>query len=533
MILRACPSTAHPLVPHNVSTIAPDRPAAEPSASTSAAGGGERVHVAIIGAGFGGVGAAIRLMQEGIDDFVVLERAGRIGGTWRDNTYPGCTCDVQSHLYSFSFAPNPEWSRTFSPQPEIWAYLERIAREHGVMPHVRCGAEVSGAEWDDAGQQWRITTSRGAVTARVLVMASGALSDPLIPRIPGLETFRGAAFHSAHWDHGFDLRGRRVAVVGTGASAIQFVPAIQPLVERLHLFQRTPPWVMPRHERQVGERTHRIFRRVPAAQRLVRGAIYLQREAMLPLFRHPGAMRLAQRAALRHLRKSIPDPALRAKVTPGFTMGCKRVLLSSDYYPALARPNVEVVTAPIAEVREHSVVAADGVEREVDAIIFGTGFRPTDPPLAPRVLGRGGISLTQAWAGSPKALAGTSVAGFPNLFILMGPNTGLGHTSVLYMLEAQIDHLLGAVRHMRERGLGALEADAGAQAAYVAEVDRRMRGTVWVSGGCRSWYLDDTGRNSTLWPDTTWRFRRRVARFRPGEYRGEPAREPSTTAVEG
>jgi len=492
---------------------------------------GETVHVAIVGAGFGGVGTAIRLKQEGIVDFVILERADDIGGTWRDNTYPGCTCDVQSHLYSFSFAPNPAWSRTFSPQPEIWAYLKRIARENGVMPHVRYGHEVRGAAWDEAAQRWRIDTAHGPVTARVLVLASGALSDPVIPDLDGMETFRGAAFHSAHWDHDVDLAGKRVAVIGTGASAIQFVPAIQPLVARLHLFQRTAPWVIPRHEREIGDLTHGVFRRVPAAQKLLRGAIYLQREATLGLFRHPAAMRLAQRAALRHLRKSVADSVLREKLTPDFTMGCKRVLISNDYYPALARPNVEVVAEGIAEVRAHSVVSTDGVEREVDAIILGTGFRPTDPPLAPYVRGRGGVSLSEAWAGSPKALAGTTVAGFPNLFILMGPNTGLGHTSVLYMLEAQFDHVLGALAHMRGADLAAVEPRAEAQAAYVASVDRRMRGTVWVSGGCASWYLDATGRNSTLWPDTTYRFRRRVARFRPDEYRGEPARDPSPAAA--
>jgi len=508
-------------------TLQPRKPVSSPSS----ADGGEHVHVAIIGAGFGGIGTAIGLMREGIGDFVILERAGDIGGTWRDNTYPGCACDVQSHLYSFSFAPNPEWSHTFSPQPEIWAYLKRIASDFGVMPHVRLGAEVHGAAWDDMAQRWRIDTSRGPVTAKLLVMASGALSDPVIPALKGLETFRGAAFHSAHWDHGFDLGGKRVAVIGTGASAIQFVPAIQPVVAKLHLFQRTPPWVVPRHERDIGERSHGLFRRLPAAQKLVRGAIYLQREATLGLFRHPAAMRLAQRMALRNLRKTVRDPELRRKLTPSFTMGCKRVLLSNDYYPALIQPNVEVVTEGVAEVREHSIVSSDGVERPVDAILFGTGFRPTDPPLAPHLRGHGGVSLAEAWAGSPKALAGTTVAGFPNLFILMGPNTGLGHTSVLYMLEAQIDHLLGALRHMRAAGLGALDPRPEAQAAYMASVDRRMRGTVWVSGGCRSWYLDATGRNSTLWPDTTYRFRRRVARFRPHEYRGEPARDAAPAAV--
>jgi cation diffusion facilitator CzcD-associated flavoprotein CzcO len=492
---------------------------------------GSDVGIAIIGSGFGGLGTAIRLRQRGMHDFVVLERAGDVGGTWRDNTYPGCACDVQSHLYSFSFAPNPDWSRSFSPQPEIQAYLRRCAREFGILPHLRFHHEVTDARWDADVQRWRIRTTRGTYTAQVLVNAAGALSDPVIPDLPGLDRFQGRAFHSARWDHGCDLRGKRVAVVGTGASAIQFVPEIQPLAERLHVFQRTPPWILPRHQRDLGARERRLFRRAPAAQRAARGAIYLAREAFVLAFRNPGAMRVARHVALRHLRRGIPDPALRQKLTPDWTMGCKRILLSNDYLPALARPNVEVVTDGIAEVRAHSVVTADGTEREVDAIVFATGFQPTDPPLARHTHGRGGRTLAQAWAGSPRAHVGTTVAGFPNLFMLMGPNTGLGHTSVIYMLEAQIEHLLGALEHLRAHGIAALEPRPEAQAAYVSAVDRRMTGTVWTSGGCRSWYLDETGRNSTLWPDFTWRFRRRVARFEPAEYILERARTGDSDAA--
>jgi cation diffusion facilitator CzcD-associated flavoprotein CzcO len=473
--------------------------------------------VAIIGSGFGGLGTAIRLKQEGIDDFVVLERAGDLGGTWRDNTYPGCACDVESHLYSFSFAPNPEWSRAFSPQPEIWEYLRHVADQHGVLPHIRYDAEVRDAAWDDDAALWRIDTAAGPLTASAIVMATGALSDPVIPDLPGLSSFQGRAWHSAQWAHDFDLTGKRVAVIGTGASAIQFVPAIQPTVGRLHLFQRTAAWVIPRRDRPLSGLERGLFRRVPAAQRAVRGAIYGAREAFLVAFRHPGAMRVAQRLAMRHLRKSIRDPELRRKLTPNWTMGCKRVLLSNDYFPALAQPNVEVVTERITEVRAHSIVTSDGTEREVDAIVFGTGFQPTDPPLAKHLRGRGGVSLKEAFAGSPKAHLGTTISGFPNLFTLMGPNTGLGHTSVIYMIEAQIEHVLGALKHMERAGIAALEPKPEAQEAWVSAVDARMTGTVWVSGGCASWYLDETGRNSTLWPDFTWRYRRR-ARFRPDEY---------------
>ena len=480
------------------------------------------VRVAIIGAGFGGLGAAIRLLQSGERDFVLLERADTVGGTWRDNTYPGCACDVQSALYSFSFAPNPDWSHSFSRQPEIQAYLETCTDRFGVRPHFRTRCEVLDAQWCAGAERWRIATTRGELTARVLVMAQGALSEPALPTLPGLEHFRGHAFHSARWDHGVDLAGKRVAVVGTGASAIQLVPAIQPTVARLHLFQRTPAWVLPRYDRALGPVERALYRRVPAVQRLARAALTFGREAMVVAFRRPAVARVVQRVARRHMEQAIADPALRATLTPTYVMGCKRILMSNDYFPALAQPNVEVITRGITEVREHGIVGGDGVERPVDAIIFGTGFRPTTPPLAEHVRGREGATLAEAWAGSPTAFLGTTVAGFPNLFMLMGPNTGLGHTSVVLMIEAQLEHVLGALAHMREHDVAALEPRMESQRAWLAEVDARMRGTVWVAGGCASWYLDATGRNSTLWPDTTWRYRRRVARFDPASYTASP-----------
>ncbi len=477
-----------------------------------------QIQVAIVGSGFGGLGTAIRLKQEGLGDFVVLERADDVGGTWRDNSYPGCACDVASHLYSLSFAPNPDWTDRFSRQAEIWRYLQGLTRDFGLTPHIRFGHEVRQATWDEPARTWRVETSGGPFSAAVLVLAAGPLSEPVIPELPGLERFQGPVFHSSRWDHAFDLSGKRVAVVGTGASAAQFVPEIQPRVARLLLFQRTPAWVLPRPDAPIPAWQRRLFRCVPALQRAARAAIYLTREASVPLFRHPWLMRRAQAMARRHLRNAISDPALRARLTPSYTMGCKRVLLSNDYYPALARPNVEVLTCGISEVRARSVVGGDGVEREVDAVILGTGFRPTDPPLAAHVRGRDGRTLRAAWAGSPQAHLGTTVSGFPNLFLLLGPNTGVGHTSVVYMMEAQIEHLMGALRFMRAQGLEAVEPRLEAQQSYVSAVDRRIRGTVWVAGGCKSWYLDRTGRASTVWPDFTWLYHRRVARFRPEEY---------------
>ena len=477
-----------------------------------------QTRVAIIGSGFGGLGTAIRLKQEGLSDFVILERAGDVGGTWRDNSYPGCACDVESHFYSLSFAPNPDWSDRYSRQPEIWRYLQRLADDGGLRGHLRFHQEVRGAEWDEGASLWHLDTAAGRVSASVVVLASGPLSDPVIPKLPGLDRFEGRMFHSARWDHGFDLRGRRVAVIGTGASAAQFIPEIQPRVAHLSVFQRTAPWVMPRADARIRPWQRRLFRRAPLLQRLLRLGIYVLRESALLLFRHPWAMRQAQKVARLHLRRSVRDPALRARLTPDYTMGCKRIVLSNDYYPALTRANVEVVTTGISEVRARSIVGVGGIERPVDAIILGTGFRPTDPPLAPRIRGRGGLTLAEVWAGSPRAHAGTTVSGFPNLFLLLGPNTGIGHTSAVYMIEAQIEHLVGALRFMRDHGANAVEPRPEAQDAYVSAVDHRSQGTVWTAGGCQSWYLDRTGRNSAVWPDFTWKYRRRTARFRAEEY---------------
>lgn len=482
------------------------------------------VHVAIIGSGFSGLGAAIRLKQEGMNDFVVLERANEVGGTWRDNSYPGCACDVPSHLYSFSFAPNPEWSKAFSPQPEILSYLRSCARHYGILPHLRFGHAVQRCAWDDAARKWRLETSKGTFVADVVVAAAGALSEPSVPDIPGLATFEGPAFHSARWDHGTDLSGKSVAVIGTGASAIQFVPEIQPRAGKLRVFQRTPPWVLPRRNPTLTEKQRRAFRSFPALQLLARSQIYAVTELFGLGFRHPALMRPLQRLALRYLESCVRDPALRAKLTPSYALGCKRILFSNTYLPTLTKSNVEVVTESIREVRPRSILTTDGKEHPVDAIIFGTGFYVSDLPFGKYVQGRGGQTLDDVWNGSPQAHLGTTVAGFPNFFFLLGPNTGLGHTSVVYMIESQIAHIASALRYMREHGVVTVEPRAEVQAAYVADLDRRLRGTVWNTGGCASWYIDKTGRNSTLWPDATWRFRKRVRHFEPAEYLlGRPA----------
>lgn len=479
--------------------------------------------IAVLGAGFGGLAAAARLTRAGYRDLVVLERAADVGGVWRDNTYPGCACDVEAPLYSLALAPHPGWTRLFAGAAEIHAYLRACVDRLGLRPHLRLGHAVTAAAWDDAAGRWRVATAAGPVTARVLVSAVGAQSTPAVPALPGGGRFRGAAFHSARWDHGRDLTGRAVAVVGTGASAAQFVPAIQPRVGRLTVYQRTPAWVVPRRDRAVTAAERRWCRRLPALLALWRLRLFLTRELYGLAFRHPRLMRYARAAACRHLHAAVADPALRAKLTPDYEIGCKRILLSNDFYPALTRPNVEVVTAPIAEVREWSVVTADGVERPADTLIYGTGFRVTDNPAYDMVVGRDGRRLTDTLGASPRAHLGTTVPGFPNLFLLQGPNTGLGHTSVLLMIEHQVSHVLAAVRYMAAHRVAAVEPRAEARDRYAAELDRRMRGTVWTAGGCVSWYLDATGRNSTLWPGSVPAFGRRVARFRPAEYHLHPA----------
>ena len=488
--------------------------------------------VAIIGSGFSGLAMAVELKRSGNDDFVLLERANDVAGTWRDNTYPGCACDVPSHLYSFGFAPNPDWSSTFSPQREIYAYIRRVAEEQGLRPHVRFGIEVEEASWDEGDLVWRLRTSGGEMTAKAIASAAGPLSEPAIPDIPGLRNFKGTIFHSATWDHDHDLSGERVAVVGTGASAIQFVPQIQPQVGRLHLFQRTPPWIMPRPDRPITKVERRVYRRFPRAQIAMRNAIYWGRELFaIPLLHHR-LSKVIERAGRRHLARQVTDPELRAKLTPEYSPGCKRILVSNDYLPSLGNANVEVVTDGIAEIREHSVLDRSGVEREVDTIILGTGFHVTDLPIAERVRGRDGRTLAEHWNGTLTALRGTSVAGFPNLFFVLGPNTGLGHTSVVLMAEAQAGYIRQALEHMERAGVGALEPRPEAQAAWNAEIQRKSQGTVWLNGGCNSWYVDRNGKNSTLWPDHTFKFFAAMRRFKPSEYRIVPARVPAGNPVE-
>ncbi|MGQ0507605.1 MAG: flavin-containing monooxygenase, partial [Myxococcaceae bacterium] len=408
----------------------------------------------IVGTGFSGLGMAIQLKRSGKDNFVVLEKAREVGGTWRENDYPGCACDVPSHLYSFSFEPNPHWTRAFAPQREILEYLKGCADRYGLRPHLRFGQEIQDARFDERSGTWNVTTRSGdSYRARHVVLGVGALHHPLIPELPGLERFKGSTFHSAKWDHSVSLEGKRVAVVGTGASSIQFVPQIQPEVAKLTLFQRTPPWILPKPDRAITSAERAIFRTVPFVQRLFRYGLYWTFESRgLGFTVDARLMKLVARLAQRHIRKQIADPVLREKVTPQYLPGCKRILISNDYYPALAQPNVDVMTHSVREVTEEGVVTDDGTVHPADVIIFGTGFRVGELLSKVNVEGLRGRNLKNAWGSGIEAYRGTTVSGFPNLYVLMGPNTGLGHNSMVFMIEAQIQLVLSQMEELERQG---------------------------------------------------------------------------------
>ena len=474
----------------------------------------DEVSFLIIGAGFAGLGAAIKLRLAGHDDLVILERADDVGGTWRDNTYPGCRCDVQSNLYSYSFDPKPDWSETYPSQPELWAYLQRVVRKNDLGRHLRFGHEVTEARWDDRSRRWLVSTNRREFAARYLIAGVGALVEPSLPDIPGIGTFAGSIMHSARWDHDWQSAGRRVAVVGTGASAIQIVPSIQPRVEHLTVFQRTAPFVVPHTNHPVKPAVKTMYRLVPATQRISRTLVYCVREILAIGFtRNPKILKRAEVAWRRHMEKAVTDPIMRAQLTPTYDLGCKRVLPSNDFYPAIAKPNVSLVTEKIIEIRPDAVVTADGNAHPVDSVILATGFHVTDNPMFGKIRGKDGQTLADAFG---TTYLGTVVPGFPNYFQLTGANTGLGHSSMLLMIESQLSYIVDGIAKAQAGG-GKFEVRPEVAAAYNAELQRRLTRTVW-SSGCSSWYLDSEGRNLTLWPGFTFEFRRRTREFRTSDF---------------
>lgn len=480
----------------------------------------ETLEVLIVGAGFSGLAMAIRCRQAGIGPLGVIEKAADIGGTWRENTYPGAACDVPSHLYSLSFAPKPDWSRMYAPQPEIQAYLRETAERHGLMPLIQLGTAFTGATWDEARALWHVETDRGPLTARAIVSAMGGLHHPAYPDLPGRDAFAGPAFHTASWDHSVDLAGKRVGVIGTGASAIQVVPELAKRAAHLTLFQRTPPWIMPKHDHAIPEATQARYRRLPLLRQIERARLFWLHElrALLGFTKVSKLTKQAEGLARHHLAKAVPDRALRAKLTPNYRLGCKRVLISDEYYPALQRPNVTLETGDIARITEGGVTTADGHTHALDAIVYATGFDVTGSFTRMNLVGRDGLRLTDAWADGMGAYQGITVAGFPNYFMLLGPNTGLGHNSIISMIEVQARHVLDCLEALR-KGARAIEVRPEAQARFLDRIRTRLADSIWQTGGCRSWYLDAEGRNTTLWPDSVMAYRRSARRARMADYR--------------
>lgn len=464
--------------------------------------------VLIIGTGFGGLGMAIQLQKSGLSDFLLLEKADAIGGTWRDNSYPGAACDVPSHLYSYSFEPKTDWSRKFAPQAEIHAYMQHCVDKYGLAKHVRLRSEVSCADFDEAAGLWRVTLSTGELLAApVLISACGQLNQPAFPALPGIADFQGQAFHSARWRHDIDLAGKRVAVIGTGASAIQFVPQIQPKVAQLRLFQRTPAYVLAKPDRSYRTWELRLMGRMPWLQLISRGFQYLYHEVRgLAFISMPWLMKLYRFSFERHLHHHILDPHLRAQLQPDYVMGCKRILISNDYYPALAQPNVSVISTAISRVNADAIITADGREHPCDVLIYGTGFAATDFLAPIQIRGLGGQQLNQAWQDGAEAFKGISVNGFPNLFILYGPNTNLGHNSIIYMLESQFRYVLGCLALLRARNARYMDVKATVQQRFNQRIQLRSQQTIWEQG-CTSWYRTASGKSTNNWPGYTFTYR--------------------------
>ncbi|HVL94559.1 MAG TPA: NAD(P)/FAD-dependent oxidoreductase [Solirubrobacteraceae bacterium] len=474
--------------------------------------------VAVVGGGFGGIAALVMLRRAGYQDVVAFEREPRIGGVWHANTYPGAACDVPSHFYEFSFAPNPHWSRRYAPQPEIQAYLEDVARRYGVLDSIRTGTEVTRAEWDEARDRWVLDTTAGRHEAEILVTACGQLSVPSVPPIPGLESFAGPAFHTARWRHDVHLAGRRVAVVGTGCSAIQVVPAIQPVAGHVDVYQRSPGWTFPKMDMEYSGRAQRLFERFPAVQRLDRAASLAFAEfGAAGMTRHRWLLKPMEAIARRRIARAIDDPELRRKVTPRDEIGCKRIMLTDEWYPTLTQPNVDVVTDRIDAVRPGGIRTVDGVERPADVLVLATGFKAHAFVAPMEIAGAGGRTLSEEWREVARAYLGLSVPGFPNMFLLYGPNTNGGSGSVIYTLEAGARHVVAALQEMDRADARRIEVRREAADAFDRELRAALSKTVWHTG-CTSWYVDERGNDPSQWPWLYTAYRRRTARLEPHAY---------------
>lgn len=493
-------------------------PAAKKAASRTRAAPKTQAMV-IVGAGFAGLGMAIKLKQAGIEDFVILERDSKVGGTWRDNQYPGAACDVPSNLYSFSFIPNPNWSRTYSPANEILDYIRHIVDEYDLAPHIRFNTNIEALRFDEQEGVWRAHAKGGKTfVGRSALLASGPLSDCDFPAIAGINEYRGKKIHSARWDHDYDFRSKKVAVIGTGASAVQIVPELVRIVEKLTVFQRTPGWVLPRLDARTPEWSKMLFRKFPGTQDAMRKALYGIHETMaMGVIWNTPLTKLLQRLSLAHLHLQVKDHWLRRELTPDFTIGCKRVLMTSDYYPALQQSNCRLITYPIDRISEHGIRTAEGIEHRFDCIVFATGFHVNNQGTPFDIIGIGGRSLAEEWRGGAQAYKSVNVAGYPNLFMTFGPNSGPGHNSALVYMESQLDYALRGVKKILKQNLKMLDVRPHVQKHYNEKIQQRLAKTNWNSG-CSSWYLTEDGFNATMYPGFATQFKRQMKDFRELDY---------------
>lgn len=498
----------------------------------------DRLNVGIIGAGPGGLALGIMLLRAGFDSFTIFDREDGVGGTWRINTYPGLACDVKSHLYSYSFDLNADWSRLWSPQPEILDYFEQCADKYGLRPHLRLRTEIRSAHWDPGAQLWCLTTASGEQHHfNVVVSAVGLFTRPLLPDLVEEEPFTGTVMHSSRWDHSIPLKGKRIAVLGTGSTASQLIPELAKVADKVYSVQRSPTWILPKPDRHYTQRERWLFAHLPFAKRLYRARLWQRSESNIAVIEHGSEKTEEFKAvALGLLVKTVEDEDLRRKLTPEHPMGCKRLVFSSDYLPALTRPNVEVVTSPARSLRTRSVVTEDGTEREVDLVVCATGYAAADYLAGLDVIGEDGATLREMWRDGAHAYLGMAVPGFPNFFMLYGPNTNVGSNSVIFILEAQARYIVRALKYLRRRGKRYVAVRPAALADFVAKIDRWMVGTVWTTQ-CSNYFRAPNGRVVTQWPRSARAFWNMTRRFRPGDFRftapATPAAEAVTAAERG
>lgn len=477
------------------------------------------IPIIVVGAGFGGIGLAIKLKAADINDFAIFERIDDIGGTWARNTYPGAACDVPSTLYCYSFEPNPNWNRKYSTQPEIKAYIQQTAQKHHLPKHIKFNTEVLNATFDTTMNRWRLVTNQGKFTCNILVTAAGPFAEAAYPNIEGIDTAEIPIIHTLHWNHDYDFHGKRVAVIGTGASAVQIIPQLQPLAKQLTVFQRSAPWIVPRLDRNIGRLEKLIYRRVPLTQKISRASWYAMIESFgLVGFVNARFGKIFESLGRFQLKRQVADPELRRRLTPNYTIGCKRAIFSDNYYPALVQPNTELVTEPIRQIKARSIITADGQEHAIDVLVAATGFEPLSR-LSYNIKGTQGFSIAEIYNQRPQSYLGIANAHFPNMFTILGPFSAAGNQSGLFMIENEVTYIVDAIKRLRQDNIARFEVKPEVQQAFVDEMHARAQKGAWLGGGCESYYTNAKGQNAGLYPNWSFTYRWRTARWDKQNYR--------------